>query len=117
MATSQREYSFTHVIRRIIYRLARRERRVVAFRIGEVSVATLEDDAFATVLEVAAQVGGAASFPTLFGLIGSSTPIEPNALMDELARLASTDDGRHVAILIGTLRDDLMTALAAADEG
>lgn len=90
---------------------------MVAFRIGDVSVATLEDDAFSMVLDAAAQAGGAARFPTLFGLIGSAVPIEPTALMDELAQLASTDDGRRAALLIGTLRDDLMTALAAADEG
>ena len=90
---------------------------MVAFRIGEISLATLEDDAFATVLEAATPSGGAASYPILFGILGSDEPIDGLALMDELARLAGTDAGRRVAMLIGTLRDDLMTAVAAAGEG
>ena len=38
-------------------------------------------------------------------------------LLDELAHLGSTPDGREVAVLIGTLRDDLMAAVAAVSEG
>ena len=90
---------------------------MVALRIGDVILATLEDDAFATVLEAAALAGGTASFPALFGILGSDAPIDGLALMDELARLASTEHGRRVAMLIGTLRDDLMAAVAAAGEG
>ena len=90
---------------------------MVAFRIGDVSLATLADDAFATVLEAAALAGGEPSFPTLFSIMGSHAPIDALGLMDELARLAGTEPGRRVAILIGTLRDDLMTAVAAAGEG
>jgi hypothetical protein len=90
---------------------------MVAFRVGDVSLATLEDDVFATVLEAAEPAGGAASFPTLFAVLGSAEPIDALALMDELARLAATESGRRVAMLIGTLRDDLMTAVAAAGEG
>ena len=90
---------------------------MVAFRIGDVTLATLEDDAFATVLEAAAPAGGEACFPTLFGILGSDEPIDGLALMDELARLAGTESGRNVAMLLGTLRDDLMTAVAAAGEG
>ena len=90
---------------------------MVAFRIGEISLATLEDDAFATVLEAAALAGGAASYPVLFGILGSDQPIDGLELMDELARLVTTEPGRRVAMLIGTLRDDLMAAVAAAGEG
>jgi len=90
---------------------------MVAFRIGDFRVATLDDDAFAAVLEAAAPAGGAATFPALFGLLSSDSEVEPMTLIDELARLAATDDGRRAAPLIGTLRDDLMEALAAAEEG
>ena len=90
---------------------------MVALRIGDVSLATLEDDAFARVLEAAAEAGGESSFPTLFGVMGADAPIDGLALMDELARLAGTESGRRVAMLLGTLRDDLMTAVAAAGEG
>ena len=90
---------------------------MVVLRIGDVSLATLEDDAFATVLEAAALAGGAAAYPILFGMPGSAAPIDGSALMDELAQLAGTDAGRRVAMLLGTLRDDLMTAVAAAGEG
>ena len=90
---------------------------MVAFRIGEMRVATLEDDAFSVVLEAAALAGGESTFPTMFGLLTSDVEIEPLTLMDELGRLAGTGPGRRIAISIGTLRDDLMTALAAADEG
>lgn len=90
---------------------------MVAFRIGDVSLATLDDEAFATVLEAAALAGGEQRFPTLFAIVGSNDPIDGLTLMDELAQLASTEPGRRVAMLIGTLRDDLMTAVAAAGEG
>jgi hypothetical protein len=90
---------------------------MVAFRIGGVQLATLEDDAFATVLEAAALSGGEARYPALFGLLGSEADVDPLQMMDELARLAGTEVGQRVAMLIGTLRDDLMTAVAAADEG
>ena len=90
---------------------------MVAFRIGDVSLATLEDDVFATVLEAAALAGGEPSFPTLFSIMGSDEAIDALALMDDLAALASTEPGRRVAMLIGTLRDDLMAAVAAAGEG
>lgn len=90
---------------------------MVAFRIGDVSLATLEDDAFATVLEVAALAGGEPRFPTLFSIMGSDASIDALALMDELGALAATESGRSVAMLIGTLRDDLMAAVAAAGEG
>ena len=90
---------------------------MVAIRIGDVQMATLDDDAFATVLEAAAQAGGESSFPALFGLADPGSEIDPSALMDELGRLAKTTDGQRVAVLLGTLRDDLMTAVSAADEG
>jgi hypothetical protein len=90
---------------------------MVAFRIGDLRVTTLDDEAFASVLEAAALAGGAPSFPTLFGLMDADREVEPLALVDELARLGSAQAGRRVALLVGTLRDDLMTALAAADEG
>ena len=90
---------------------------MVAFRIGEISLATLDDDAFATVLQAASASGGAASYPVLFGILGSDKTIDGLELMDELARLVGTEPGRRVAMLIGTLRDDLMAAVAAAGEG
>ena len=90
---------------------------MVAFRIGDVSLATLDDDAFATVLEAGSLAGGESSYPVLFGILGSNEPIDGLALMDELASLAATEHGRRVSMMIGTLRDDLMAAVAAAGEG
>lgn len=90
---------------------------MVAFRIGDVRLTSLDDDAFATVLDAATLAGGEPHFPALFDLTRSDAEIDPASVMDELARLASTESGQRVAILIGTLRDDLMTAVAAADEG
>ena len=90
---------------------------MVAFRIGTITLTTLDDEVFASVLEVAAREGGPDSFPTLFGLLGSDAETDPVALMDDLARLSSTETGQQVAVLIGTLRDDLMAAVAASDEG
>lgn len=90
---------------------------MVAFRIGDVQVASLDDGAYAEVLEAAAADGGAAGYPTLFSLIGASDEIEPLAVIDELARLASTPAGQPIGMLIATLRDDLMEAVTAADEG
>jgi hypothetical protein len=90
---------------------------MVAIRIGNVSLTSLDDDAFGTVLEAAVLAGGQTRFPMLFGLPRSDTETEPMSLLDELARLANTAHGRGVAMLIGSLRDDLMTAVAAADEG
>jgi hypothetical protein len=90
---------------------------MVAFRIGPITLTTLDDAVFATVLEAAAREGGPDAFPTLFGLLGSDDETDPVALMDDLARLSGTETGQRVAVLIGTLRDDLMAAVAAADEG
>jgi len=90
---------------------------MVAFRIGDLRVASLDDEVFAAVLEAAAQAGGPPSFPIIYSLLGSDDEIDPLALMDELARLGATEGGRPIAVLIGTLRDDLMQALAAAEEG
>jgi hypothetical protein len=91
---------------------------MAAFRIGGIVLGTLEDLEFANVLQATEQAaGGAARFPALHAMLTSDDQTEPFALMDELALLASTEPGQQVAILIGTLRDDLMAAVAAADEG
>jgi hypothetical protein len=102
---------------RILYRSARRAILMVAFRVGDFQVASLDDSAFALVLEAAGRAGGPSTFPVLYALADSDADIEPMAFVDDLARLASTESGRSVAHLIGTLRDDLMEALAAAEEG
>ena len=90
---------------------------MVVLRVGGLALESIQDDAFATVLEAASAAGGRGCFPVLFRLADSPDPTEPHALMDELARLAGTEPGRGVAMLIGTLRDDLMSAVAAAGEG
>ena len=90
---------------------------MVAFRVSGLSVASLDDSTFALVLDAAAQAGGAGAFPVLFSLLDTGAEIEPLAFVDDLARLAATEPGRGVANLIGVLRDDLMEALAAAEEG
>jgi hypothetical protein len=90
---------------------------MVGIRIGDVSMATLDDDAYASVLQAAAPSGGEPAYPNLFGLADPRVEIEPLELLDELATLASTEHGARVAVLIGTLRDDLMAAVAAAGEG
>ncbi|MCC7372631.1 MAG: hypothetical protein IT306_29730 [Chloroflexi bacterium] len=90
---------------------------MVAFRIGDVQVASLDDSAYAAVLEAAAQDGGGARYPILFSLPGAADEVEPLAVVEELARLAGTPAGQPVGLLIATLRDDLMEAVTAADEG
>ena len=90
---------------------------MVAFRVGDFQIVSLDDGAFALVLEAAAQAGGPTDFPVLFALVDADAAIDPPAFVDDLARLSTTASGRPVAHLIGTLRDDLMEALAAAEEG
>lgn len=90
---------------------------MVAFRIVGLQVASLDDDAFATVLEAAGTAGGPAAYPTLYALPSIVDVVDPLAVVDELGRLAATDNGRKVAMLIGSLRDDLMEAVSAAEEG
>jgi len=90
---------------------------MVAFRINHFQMATLDDMTYARVLEAAAQAGGPGAFPALFSLLDADGDVEPLSFIDDLAKLAATDPGRGVASLIGTLRDDLMEALAAAEEG
>lgn len=90
---------------------------MVAFRIGEVQLASLDDGVYGSVLEAAALAGGPDRFPTLFSLPGATDVIDPLAVIDELARLGASAEGGRVALLIATLRDDLMEAVAAAEEG
>jgi hypothetical protein len=90
---------------------------MVAIQIGDVSMGTLDNDDYARVLAAAAPTGGTTTYPNLFGLSAPDAEIEPMGLLDELAHLGSTPDGREVAVLIGTLRDDLMAAVAAVSEG
>jgi hypothetical protein len=90
---------------------------MAAFRIGEIVFPTLGDDKLTSVLDAASQEGGAMAYPALFALLDPSQLDEPGELIDELARLGATDPGHEIAVLIGTLRDDLMQAMAASGEG
>jgi hypothetical protein len=90
---------------------------MVAFRVGDLRVTSLDDSHYLKVLDAAHRAGGATIFPTLFAIAESDDEIDPLTFMDELARLAATVDGRGVAELIGRLRDDLMSGLAASEEG
>jgi hypothetical protein len=90
---------------------------MVAIRIGDVSMATLDDDAYSSVLQAAALSGGESTYPNLYGLVDPHAEIEPLELLGELAALAKSAQGAQVAVPIGTLRDDLMAAVAAAGEG
>lgn len=90
---------------------------MVAIRVGDIEVSSLDDDAFGAVLDATSAHGGPGAFPMLFSLTDPSTVVEPAALMDELVSLARTEGGHAVAVQIGTLRDDLMTAVSAAGEG
>lgn len=90
---------------------------MVAFRIGDLQVASLDDGAYGAVLEAAALAGGSERFPTLFALPAATDVIDPLAVVDDLARLGKTPAGGDVAMLIAALRDDLMEALAASEEG
>lgn len=90
---------------------------MVQFRIDDAQVATFEDGAFAAVLEAAGQAGGPTAFPVLFTLAEAVTVVDPLTVLDELGLLAATENGRQVAMLIGALRDDLMEAVAADQEG
>jgi hypothetical protein len=101
----------------IVYRPAQRTMVMVAFQVSGLQMASLDDGAFALVLEAAAQAGGPSAFPILYALADSEDEIEPLAFLDDLARLAASESGRPVGHLIGNLRDDLMEALAASEEG
>ncbi len=90
---------------------------MVAIRIGEISVRSLEDDAFQTVLARAAGAGGASTFPLLFALQQSDAETDAPGLLDELAHLSALGDGPEFAMLLGHLRDDLMEAVSVASEG
>jgi hypothetical protein len=90
---------------------------MVQFRIDDQQVATFDDGAFTAVLEAAGLAGGAEAFPVLVGLPATNEVVDPLSVVDELGRLAATEHGQQVAMLIGTLRDDLMEAVAAAEEG
>jgi hypothetical protein len=90
---------------------------MVAFQVGDLRVTSLEDSEFARVLDAAGRAGGASIYPILFSLAQSHAEIEPLDFMDELARLAGSSEGRAVAGLVGRLRDDLMSGLAASQEG
>lgn len=90
---------------------------MVAFRIDGLQLATLDDAAFTTVLQAAGADGGPNHYPTLYALAEAVDVIDPLAVIDELGRLAATERGRQVSMLIGSLRDDLMEAVSAAEEG
>lgn len=90
---------------------------MVAIRIGEVSVPSLDDAAFARVRAAATDAGGRAAFPLLFGLAEEADEVtDPAGLQDEVIRLAAAAEP-EVALLLGRLRDDLLTAVAASGEG
>jgi hypothetical protein len=90
---------------------------MAAFHIGEIVFPTIGDDDLGSVLAAAGQEGGAMAYPSLYALLDPRESDDPGELIDELARLAATPPGREVAVLIGTLRDDLMQAMAASGEG
>jgi hypothetical protein len=90
---------------------------MASFRIGTIVFPTIGDDEIGTLLEAASQEGGSVAFPSLYALFDPTAVDDPGELMDELVRLAGTEAGREHPVLIGTLRDDLMQALAAAGEG
>jgi hypothetical protein len=90
---------------------------MVAIRIGEISVKSLDDAAFQTVLAVAGRAGGTAAFPLLFALPHADAETDAPGLLDELARLSAVGDGLEFAMLLGHLRDDLMEAVSVANEG
>jgi hypothetical protein len=90
---------------------------MVAIRIGEISVQSLDDDVFRAVLAVAADAGGATAFPLLFALQDTDAEADAPGLLDELARLSALGDGPAFAMLLGHLRDDLMEAVSVASEG
>jgi hypothetical protein len=90
---------------------------MASFRIGTIVFPTVGDDEISDLLEAASQEGGAMAFPALYTLLDPTAIDDPGELMDELVRLGGTAAGREHPVLIGTLRDDLMQALAAAGEG
>jgi hypothetical protein len=90
---------------------------MVAFRVGDLRISTLDDAEYAAVLDAASRSGAEMAYPILFSIRESDAEIEPLAFMDEIVRLATSREGRVVAALIGRLRDDLMTGLATAEEG
>ena len=90
---------------------------MAAFRIGDIVFPTLGDDELTSVLDAASQEGGAMAYPSLYALLDPTAHDDPGELMDELVRLGRTGVGQERAVLIGTLRDDLMQAMAAAGEG
>ena len=90
---------------------------MVAFRVGDLRISTLDEAEFAAVLDAAGRSGGEPAYPTLYLVQQGEPEIEPLAFMDDIARLAASPEGRTVASLIGRLRDDLMTGLATVEEG
>jgi hypothetical protein len=90
---------------------------MASFRIGPIVFPTVGDDEIADILTAVADEGGAMAYPSLYALLDPTRIDDPGELMDELVRLAGTAVGREHPVLIGTLRDDLMQAMAAAGEG
>jgi len=90
---------------------------MASFRIGTIVFPTVGDDEISDLLEGVADEGGAMASPSLYALLDPTAIDDPGELMDELVRLADTAVGREHPILIGTLRDDLMQAMAASGEG
>lgn len=90
---------------------------MVAIRVGDVSVRSLDDEAYGQVLAAVARAGGASSFPLLAALPHNDAETDPPSLLDELAKLAAADGNSEIALLLGQLRDDLMAAVSVASEG
>jgi hypothetical protein len=90
---------------------------MASFRISTIVYPTVGDDEIADLLEAVADEGGAMAYPGLYALLDPTKIDDPGDLMDELVRLSGTAVGREHPVLIGTLRDDLMQAMAAVGEG
>jgi hypothetical protein len=90
---------------------------MVAIRIGDISVRSLDDEAYGQVLAAVARAGGASSYPLLVALPHGDTETDAPGLLNELARLGGADGRPEITLLLGQLRDDLMEALSVASEG
>jgi hypothetical protein len=90
---------------------------MVAYRLGDLRITSLDDDEFSDVLAAAQEAGGIDVYPVLFALAQTEPEILPQEFMVELARLSGTEAGREQAALVGRLRDDLMSGLATLEEG
>jgi hypothetical protein len=90
---------------------------VIRFRVHDIAVGSVEEEHFATLLARAQGADRHSAYPVLRSLGADEPDVDPEALLEEIQRLRRIVAGTEDAATLGALRDDLMEALAAAEEG